>query len=331
MDHRLVYRKSGVNITAGQTLVKWLHQQSSLYQPKNTKTRKVLKTLPANIGAFCGLFPLFFTKIKKPFLAVSTDGVGTKLQLAEHFKSYKEVGQDLVAMCVNDVICCGASPLLFLDYYACSKLKQKDARDFLKGVLSACQKSSCLLLGGETAEMPGTYQKSHFDCAGFALGVVERAKILGSHKVKVNDILIGVSSSGFHSNGFSLLRKVFKKDLQKWRSELLKPTALYGGLAQKLCKGVELKAMAHITGGGVDNIQRVLPEDMKAQLKKWPLPSIFVEVQKRAKLSRTALLKILNGGVGLVLVAKETAGQKICQIIKEEGFKAIDLGKVIKK
>lgn len=344
------YRSAGVNILEADKLVKWLkskvrtqftdysHQKKSStvrqrgdQYNNRRKFRKQKKTidLKNNIGAYSGLFPVHFPGMKDPYLAASTDGVGTKLQLAEYFQSYKEVGQDLVAMCVNDIICCGAHPLFFLDYYACSRLRQKSAREFLSGVLSACKKSSCILLGGETAEMPGTYMKSHFDCAGFTVGVVDRSALLGSHKVKAGDLLLGVSSTGFHSNGFSLLRKVFK--LRQWKRKLLKPTALYVPLAKSLFPIKGLKAMAHITGGGIDNIQRIIPKGLVTQIKPWNIPDIFLEVQKKARITRSTLLKTFNCGVGLVLVISPSSYQKISRIIVQHGFSAIDLGEVINK
>ncbi len=341
------YRSAGVSVLEANKLVKWLkskvrtqftnlshqkktstvRQRSSKHSSRqSSKKRGKLADLTNNIGAYSGLFPACFPGMKHPYLAASADGVGTKLQLAEYFQSYKEVGQDLVAMCVNDIICCGAHPLFFLDYYACSKLRQKPAREFLSGVLSACEKSSCILLGGETAEMPGAYTKGHFDCAGFAVGVVDRSALLGSHKVKAGDLLLGVSSTGFHSNGFSLLRKVL--NLHQWKKKLLKPTALYVPLAKSLFSIKGLKAMAHITGGGIDNIQRVIPKGLVVQIKPWDIPDIFVEVQKKARITRSSLLKTFNCGVGLVLVISPSSRQKISRIIVQHGFSVIDLGKV---
>ena len=318
----LDYQASGVDISEANKLVHWLKRRLA----KNTPS--LPQGVAGNIGAYGGLFRAQFPAMKNPYLVASTDGVGTKLKLAEHFQSYKSIGIDLVAMCVNDLICQGAKPLFFLDYYACEKLQQKPAREFLEGVISACHKSECLLLGGETAEMPGCYTKSQFDCAGFALGVVDRSKILGAHKVRKGDCLIGVSSTGFHSNGFSLLRKVFQKDLHRWKKELLQPTALYVPLAQELFRIPGLRAIAHITGGGIRNILRILPEGTKASLKDWSIPSLFLEVQKRARISKTSLLNTFNSGVGLVVVASPSSSSKICRTITKHRFSAIDLGTV---
>ena len=206
------------------------------------------------------------------------------------------------------------------------KLRQEKARAFLNGVLKACKQSFCALLGGETAEMPDCYAGSDFDCAGFAVGVVDRSKILGAHKVKAGDLMVGVGSSGFHSNGFSLLRKLFQKDLNKWEKELLKPTALYVSLALELFKTKGLKAIAHITGGGIDNILRILPDFTRAELYKWDLPAPFLEAQKRSGISDLEMLKTFNCGMGLALVVSADSCAHIKQIIKKQGFSAWDLG-----
>ncbi len=312
------YRQSGVDIKKSEALVEWIKKQSPAAKGRE------------GIGGFSALFRPSFKGIKNPCFAASTDGVGSKVLIASHFQSYKEVGQDLVAMCVNDIVCAGATPLFFMDYYACGRLKNKAFKDFLKGVLKACKISGCTLIGGETAEMPGCYSSNDFDCSGFALGILDEKKKLGQHRVRHGDRLIGVLSSGFHSNGFSLLRKVFKKDMHKWKKDLLKPTALYAPLAVRLFKVKGLKAMAHITGGGMDNLLRVLPEGWRAELKLWPVPDIFKEVKSRAKITWPDLLKTFNCGVGLVLVVCPTALKKVQKTIQKEGFKFFDLGCVLK-
>ena len=309
------YATSGVNMVEGDLLVEWL--KKNLARPPGGLE---------GVGSFSGFFPGVFPKMKEPVLSASTDGVGTKLKLAVYFKRYKEVAQDLVAMCVNDLICSGSRPLFFMDYYACGKLRQKPTRDFLKGVQRACQQSGCFLLGGETAEMPACYKGFDFDCAGFALGVVDRKKILGSHRVRSGDRLIGVSSSGFHSNGFSLLRKVFQKDLKKWEKELIKPTALYVGLGLDLFKLKGLRAIAHITGGGMDNITRVLPQKTRAEIQAWKIPAPFQEVQKRTGMDLRELMQTLNCGVGLVLVVSPGSFKSCQSFVRKHGFSAKDLG-----
>ncbi len=318
------YRLSGVNITESDKLIQWLQKKSSFVSANSGGSSRVL----SGIGAYTGLFQAVFPNMKEPCLSASTDGVGTKLKLAVHFQRYREVGQDLVAMCVNDLICSGAKPLFFMDYYACGQIRQKQAREFLSGVQKACEQSICILLGGETAEMPGCYTGFNFDCAGFAVGVVERSKILGAKKVKVGDRLIGVSSSGFHSNGFSLLRKIFQKDLHKWEKELLRPTALYVSLALELFKIEGLKAISHITGGGMDNLPRVLPQRSRAEIKKWEMPLAFKEVQNRAGINHIEMLKTFNCGVGLVLVVSSSVFKQVQKIVKAKGFSALDIGYV---
>ena len=315
------YSDYGVNISSADQLIEWLKKKSS-------SSPQVV----AGIGSFSALFKADFSSMKEPCLAASTDGVGTKLKLGVHFQKYKGLGQDLVAMCVNDLICAGAVPLFFMDYYACAKLEQKPAREFLEGIMKACQDSECVLLGGETAEMPDCYANKDFDCAGFALGVVDKENTLGAHKVEVGDRLIGINSSGFHSNGFSLLRKVFQKDLSQWENPLLEPTALYVSLAKKLFQLPELKALAHITGGGLDNLLRILPPHTRAELEPWKVPDPFIEVKKRAQMEWSSLLRILNCGIGLIaIVSKETPLEDIYKNIKECGFSAVDLGCVQKQ
>ncbi len=208
------YKQAGVDVEAGDALVDWLKASAPARWPHQDR-------LVAGIGGFAALFRADFKELSEPCLVSCTDGVGTKIKVAVHFDSFKEVAQDLVAMCVNDMVCCGATPLFFLDYYASGKLRLPAAKNFLAGVQAACIESNCALIGGETAEMPGVYEGNDFDCAGFSVGVVDRPKALGAHRVQAGMRLLGVSSSGFHSNGFSLLRKVFAQDMDQWREQLL--------------------------------------------------------------------------------------------------------------
>lgn len=315
------YKKAGVDVDRGDALVDWLQ---SLPPDKNPQAKNLL----GGIGGFAALFRLDISKYKKPVLVSSTDGVGTKVKLASYFKNFDGVGQDLVAMCVNDLITCGATPLFFLDYYATGKLQLEEAKPFLASVRKACQESECLLIGGETAEMPGVYRDGDFDCAGFAVGVVDEDNILGPKRVRVGDIAIGIASSGFHSNGFSLLRKVFEEDLDKWRDVLLTPTHLYAKLATELYSKNLVNAMANITGGGIENIPRVMPENTKMKLKLWSLPPAFQEVQKRTGMSHTEMLKTLNCGLGFVLFVDPknvTAAQGVAE---KCGFKSFEIGQV---
>jgi phosphoribosylformylglycinamidine cyclo-ligase len=315
------YKQAGVDVEAGDALVDWLKAT----QPKRWPHQE---RLVEGIGGFAALFSANFKEMAEPCLVSCTDGVGTKLKLAVHFGSYAEVAQDLVAMCVNDMICSGAQPLFFLDYYASGKLQLHAAKEFLSGVRNACIESDMALIGGETAEMPGVYEGQDFDCAGFSVGVVDKSNALGTHRVKIGHRLLGVSSSGFHSNGFSLLRKVFASDLDAWRTELLRPTALYVQLMKAALKLGGIQASAHITGGGMENLPRILPDGTKAQLKSWPVPASFIEVRKRTGLTWLEMLKTLNCGLGMIWVIEESMLDKYLELIPLFGFKGFDLGRV---
>lgn len=324
MSEPLNYKTAGVDVEAGDALVDWLKETAPKNPPHADK-------LVSGIGGFAAVFRMQFPHMKKPCLVSSTDGVGTKIKLASQFKVYNTVGQDLVAMCVNDLVCGGAQPLFFLDYYASGKLELEAAKQFLSGVRQACHDSDCALIGGETAEMPGVYHGNDFDAAGFAVGVVDEDEILGAHKVKIGARVLGVSSSGFHSNGYSLLRKVFEKDLDKWKDTLLTPTHLYARLVLKLKAQNLLQAVANITGGGMENIPRVLPKGTCLKLVDWSWPAPFVEVQDRTGMSRIEMLKTLNCGVGLALIvdpANVNATEKIC---REMGYQVYHLGHLEKK
>jgi len=236
------------------------------------------------------------------------------------------VGQDLVAMCANDLICTGGTPLFFLDYYAVGKLHLKSAQQFLTSVRKACENAHMVLIGGETAEMPGVYQNTDFDCAGFSVGVVDQEKIWGPHLVQDGDVIIGLESSGFHSNGYSLLRKVFESEYEKYRQWLLEPTRLYVEAAIILKKEFEVHAMAHITGGGIENLPRVLPELLKARIKKWDLPECYKEVQRRAKISDQEMRETFNCGMGLMVIVKATHAEPAKKSLEAIGYKAHLLG-----
>lgn len=288
-----VYKDSGVDVQAGDELVRWLQKTAPEKSPHQDR-------IYGGIGGFASLFRADFPEMKEPCLVSSTDGVGTKLKLAVHFRKFDTIAQDLVAMCVNDLICCGATPLFFLDYYATGKLNMAEAQSFLSGLRSACHKAQVALTGGETAEMPGVYRDGDFDCAGFSVGVVDRKNVLGAEKVKKGDVLYGVASSGFHSNGYSLLRKIFAPDLQHYKQELMEPTSLYVDLSLKIKDYVH--AMAHITGGGVNNILRVIPSELSVELEPWTWPRIYKEVLSRSKTSKADLLNTLNCGMGFVVI-----------------------------
>ncbi len=316
------YKQSGVDVEAGDALVDWLKATAPARWPHQDK-------LVEGIGGFAALFRADFKEYREPCLVSCTDGVGTKIKVAVHFESYREVAQDLVAMCVNDMVCSGAKPLFFLDYYASGRLRLDAAKDFLAGVQAACIESDCALIGGETAEMPGVYDGNDFDCAGFSVGVVDRPEVLGRQRVKPGMKLLAIAASGFHSNGFSLLRKVFAEDMDAWREQLLKPTALYVKLVHAAVKAGGVNAIAHITGGGMDNVPRALPEGCAARLNAWPVPPQFLEVKKRSGMSWASMLTTLNCGVGMVWVVDESAVEQLIRVAGEQGHRAWELGDVL--
>ena len=316
-----IYKKSGVDIEAGDSLVDWLKKTAPKSYPHQDRVCE-------GIGGFASLFRIDFPEMKEPCLVSSTDGVGTKLKLAVHYQKFDTIGQDLVAMCVNDLICCGATPLFFLDYYATGQLRLEEAKTFLDGVRRACTEAQVALIGGETAEMPGVYTEGDFDCAGFSVGVVDRSKALGSHRVSEGDVLMGIASSGFHSNGYSLLRKVFAQDLETYGEQLMTPTALYVDLALKVRDRTH--AFANITGGGVDNILRVIPEGMSVELSDWQWPEIYREILQRSHGTRAEILRTLNCGLGFVLVLPQEHWDFVFQQVQDLGYQAFSLGRVKK-
>ncbi|MBC7742119.1 MAG: phosphoribosylformylglycinamidine cyclo-ligase [Bdellovibrionaceae bacterium] len=338
------YKKSGVDIQAGDDLVSWLQQPAEKPHPgahsKSTTsvTPSILKVksdvpdiksrVVSGIGGFAALFDGRFQNMQKPLLISCTDGVGTKVKVASHFGDFSTVGQDLVGMCANDLICTGGTPLFFLDYYAVEKLNLEHAQSFLTSIRNACERSHMVLIGGETAEMPGVYQPGDFDCAGFSVGVVDQEKMWGAHRVQANDVVIGLESSGFHSNGFSLIRKVFAGEFDKYRQWLLEPTRLYVEAALHLKNDFEIHAAAHMTGGGIDNLPRVLPEHLKAVLNKWELPECFREVQKRSGLSDQAMRETFNCGIGLTLIVPAGSELKIIEKLRSLNYPAQVLGKI---
>ncbi len=316
------YKDSGVDIETGDRLVDWLSESAPQKIPHQDR-------LVEGIGGFASLFRGDFPEMKRPLLVSSTDGVGTKLKIAIDFESYESVAQDLVAMCVNDLITTGARPLFFLDYYATGKLDLAAAKQFLTGVRKSCAEAQCALVGGETAEMPGMYHGKDFDCAGFAVGVVDQEKMLGKHKVKIGDIAIGISSSGFHSNGYSLIRKVFEKDMEDWAKRLLTPTHIYVNLILSMDHS-KIKSVAHITGGGVENIPRVLPDDVTLKLEKWEWPEEFKEVQRRTGMSYAEMLTTLNCGIGLVVIVAPDFAKTVINQAHQLGYRTYPLGTIEK-
>lgn len=343
------YKKSGVDVQAGDDLIDWLNSSSDavskdtisndaasnsqkqfnefrMQQQHELKNRVV-----SGIGGFAALFKGQFDHIKNPLLVSCTDGVGTKVKIASYFNDYSTVGYDLVAMCANDLICTGGRPLFFLDYYASGKLQLENAKSFLTCVRSACFESEMILIGGETAEMPGVYQQNDFDCAGFSVGVVDEESTWGAHRVQDGDVLIGFKSSGYHSNGFSLIRKVFDGEYENYKTWLLEPTRIYVSLIREISKYVNIHAAAHITGGGVDNIPRIVSPHLKAVIQNWKLTEPFLEVQKRSGLSKIEMLKTLNCGIGFVLCVSPDQLEPLKKICLSLNENMIEIGHIQRK
>ena len=324
------YKLAGVDITAGNDLIDKI---------KNDVASSHNQNVLADIGGFAGMYELDKDYIE-PVMVACTDGVGTKVALAQENNQIEGIGQDLVAMCVNDLIVCGAKPLFFLDYFASSKLEVEEASKIIKNISEACKNSGCALLGGETAEMPGHYVGKNFDLAGFSVGCVEKEKIINGKKIKEGDILIGIESSGPHSNGFSLIRKIIKDssakndELKKIIKLALKPTHLYPNIILRLIEKFSIHGMAHITGGGLtENIPRSLPQDLSAEisLASWELPEIFIWLQERGSISNNDLLRIFNCGIGMVLLVDESISEEIKSDIKDSGFDCYNIGRVVRK
>jgi len=304
-QHPATYAQSGVNIEAGNELVRRIKPHA-----KRTHTPGVL----GGLGGFGALFQHDFSKYQEPILVSSTDGVGTKLKLAFELHRHDTVGRDLVAMCVNDLICCGAQPLFFLDYFATGQLSPDIGEAVVKGIADGCVEANCALVGGETAELPGFYQQGEYDLAGFTVGVVDKPKLIDGSKVRVGDVVLGLSSSGLHSNGYSLGRQLleplgydtFSDELgMTIGAALLEPTRIYVRPILSLLEKVEIKAIANITGGGFyENIPRVLPDNTLAQIKRgsWPASPLFSMIQQQGSVAEREMFTTFNMGIGLVLV-----------------------------
>lgn len=322
----VTYKKAGVDIDKANDFVKKISPLIKETYNKNTL---------GAIGHFGGFFKAEFPGMENPVLVSSTDGVGTKLIMANTAGKFDTIGIDLVAMCVNDVVACGAKPLFFLDYFATGKIEPDRAVDIVKGIVSGCKQAECALLGGETAEMPGLYKKKDFDLAGFCVGVVGRKNIINGSAVKAGDRILGLASSGIHSNGYSLVRKVFSKSeiKGKYRKELLEPTVIYVKPLLELIKNFKVKAAAHITGGGFyDNIPRVLPRGTAVSIDKgsWKVPHIFEIIRKRAKLDDSEMYRTFNMGIGMVVILGANDMSRAIEKLKRLGIKAWDIGEVIK-
>jgi phosphoribosylformylglycinamidine cyclo-ligase len=324
------YKLAGVDIEAGNLLIDKIKADVGATQGPNVL---------GNIGGFAGMFKLD-ESISNPTLVACTDGVGTKVALAQENNKLNTVGQDLVAMCVNDLITCGATPLFFLDYFATSKLDVDNAALIIKSIAAACKESGCALLGGETAEMPGHYVDENFDLAGFSVGLVDQNKIIDGSSIVSGDILIGIESSGPHSNGYSLIRKILsessapKEEIEKIKNSMLKPTHLYPKLIQNVLQKISIKGMANITGGGItENIPRIIPENLSVDIFKdsWVMPAAFKWLKDQGKVSDEDMLRIFNCGIGMVLIINSTLKDKAINIINDQGYEAYHIGVIQNK
>lgn len=332
---KLTYKDSGVDIDAGNYSVSLIKESvKATYRPE----------VLGDLGGFGGLFALNSGKYKEPVLVSGTDGVGTKLRLAFMLDKHDTIGQDAVAMCVNDILVQGAEPLYFLDYLAVGKLDPEQVAAVVKGVAAACKESGCALIGGETAEMSGFYPAGEYDIAGFAVGVVDKAKIITGEKVKSGDVLLGLPSSGVHSNGYSLVRKIcfdckgFKGDeyieeLGKTiGEELLTPTRLYPKVCLPLIENFDIHGMVHITGGGFyDNIPRVLPKDCSVEVNAaaWKSPAIFGLMKEWGNVEWKEMYRTFNMGIGMVLVVAAKDAAKVQADLKSKGEACYEIGKVV--
>jgi phosphoribosylformylglycinamidine cyclo-ligase len=333
----LTYKDAGVDIDAGEALV-------ARIAPAAKATRR--KGADAELGGFGGLFDLKAAGFRDPVLVASTDGVGTKLKIAIDTGLFKDIGQDLVAMCVNDIVVQGAEPLFFLDYYATGKLDVDDAAVVIEGIARACKQSGCALIGGETAEMPGLYAKGDFDLAGFAVGAVERGNILPkTGDMAAGDVLIGVASSGVHSNGYSLVRRVVSDAGLAWDAPapfdaarklgeaLLTPTRLYIKSGLEAIRAGGVKGFAHITGGGItENLPRALPDGLDADidLSCWTPSAVFGWVAKSAGIEEREMLRTFNCGLGLIAIVSEKCAGRVIDAFQQAGERAMRIGTLVK-
>ncbi|WPD21483.1 MAG: phosphoribosylformylglycinamidine cyclo-ligase [Candidatus Electrothrix scaldis] len=329
------YSEAGVDIDKGNAFVSRIKDIVS-----STHSRTVLD----DIGGFSGLFSIGNANCKDPVLIASTDGVGTKLKIAQLCNKHDTIGIDLVAMCVNDIIVSGAKPLFFLDYFASASLDLDVATDVVKGIAEGCKQANCSLIGGETAEMPGLYQPGDYDLAGFSVGIADRDKIIDGSDVRVGNKIIGLASSGLHSNGFSLVRKIIFEDLGlsvddsveelgcTIGEELIKPTRIYVRSVLGVLNRFALHSVVHNTGGGfIDNIPRVLPKGCRAVIEKdsWEKPPIFSFLQEKGEVPEAEMYRTFNMGIGLMTVVKDADVESVIQHFEAMGEKAFVIGKVL--
>lgn len=321
------YYESGVNIPASNKFIDHIFSKT-----ERNKNSRVL----SSIGGFNALFDISRYPVANPVLVSSTDGVGSKLELSLKFNKLETIGIDLVAMVVNDIIVCGAKPLFFLDYYATGKLDNEKANKILEGILVGCEQAKIPLLGGETAEMPTLYSGDNYDLAGFGIGIVNREQIIKPELVKNGDVIVGLISSGIHSNGFSLINKTFDFNstmTKEFIDKLLEPTKIYVDVIGELVREVDIHGIAHITGGGISgNLIRILPEHLSAyvNLDSWSMQNIFHTIKMKAQLTRDELLETFNCGIGMCIIVDESELDRVFDIIEECGEFGLVIGQVIK-
>ncbi len=330
------YKSAGVDVEAGYKSVELMKKYV-----KGTFRKEVM----TDLGGFGGLFSIAKAKdMKEPVLVSGTDGVGTKLKLAFIMNKHDTIGIDAVAMCVNDVVCSGAEPLFFLDYIACGKNFPEKIALIVKGVAEGCEQAGASLIGGETAEMPGFYPADEYDLAGFTVGILDKANVIDGSEIMEGDVLIGIASSGIHSNGYSLVRKVFdisEETVQQYFDELgltlgealLIPTKIYVKSVLELIKNIKVKGISHITGGGfVENIPRMLPDGIKAVINEgtWPVLPVFELLQKKGDIDRMSMYNTFNMGIGMVLAVDKADAEKTIDILEKQGEKAYIIGETAK-
>ncbi len=322
MARKVTYRDAGVDIDAGDAFV------------------EELKRINPAIGGFGGFVPIP-KGYEEPVMVLSTDGVGTKLLIAKELRVFDTIGIDLVAMVVNDIVTSGARPLAFLDYYAMDKLRVAESAEIMKGIVAGCAQAGCQLTGGETAELPGIYPKGGFDLAGFAIGVVEKAHAIDGSKVKAGDVVIGLPSSGIHSNGYSLARRVLldgkKKPRGARRREVLemmiRPTSIYVKPMLKLLRKVDVHGIAHITGGGLPgNLVRVIPKKLRAVLDpaKWDVPEVFKLIEDQGPVAAAEMYRVFNMGIGMCIVVDRRDAKETLTILRRNSVHALEIGHIEK-
>ena len=328
----LSYLDAGVDIDAGNELVERI-------KPAVRSTHR--SGVVSGLGGFGGLFQLDIDRYKEPLLVSGTDGVGTKLLLAKQLESHDTIGIDLVAMCVNDILTCGAEPLFFLDYYATGKLKIDNAQAVIEGIAEGCRQAACALIGGETAEMPGMYGPDEYDLAGFTVGVVDRGQLINGSQIKTGHIVLGLESSGPHSNGYSLIRKVLEQSgddpsmplgESTLGEALLAPTRIYVKTLMALIERFPIDGLAHITGGGIsENITRVLPAGLglEIDLSAWQFPAIFQWLQSRGGIKEQEMLRTFNCGIGMVLLVAEDTADEVCSALQGIDETVYRIGRVV--